>query len=123
MASPFAQVADVQDRLPSVTFDEVTTRQVGAFLRDASALVRRLVPTVDSDLASGDLDNDVVVLVVTQVVMRRMSASGIGVVSEQHPEYQYELSPDAARGLALTDEELSWLRPRSGGRAFSIVPR
>ena len=122
MAAPFAEPSAVAVQL-NTTFDEGTTAQVRTFLRHASALIRRVVPTVDSDLADGSLQQDLVEMVVTQVAMRRMASSGLGLLSEQYPEYQYTLSPDAARGFALTDEEESWLKPRSsGGRAFSIVP-
>ncbi|WHT21018.1 hypothetical protein N8J89_08105 [Crossiella sp. CA-258035] len=118
--TPLADFSEVQIRLGE-EFDDKLTAQVNAFLRDASAVVRRRVPTVDANLADGSLDRDTVVMVITQVVMRRMS--GIGLLSEQHPEYSYTLSPEAANGLALTDDEEALLRPPQSGRAFSIVPR
>lgn len=123
MATPYASVVDVATRLDT-TFENGEQAQVEAFLRDVSALIRSEVPDLDTRLAAGQADPDLVVGVVFQIIGRILSAAtggGVGVTSETHPEYAYTLSRAAIEGLELTAAELRKLRGRRSS-AFSIIP-
>lgn len=123
---PFATVEDLETRL-GVQYDETERGQVTALIDDVSALIRQARPSIDADIDAGLISAGVVLMVTCQVVARYMStvdSGGIGVRSEQHPEYGYTLTTAAANGLQLTQAELALLTPASQrSKAFSIMPR
>lgn len=123
---PFATVEDLEKRL-GVSYDDTERDQVQALIEDVSALIRQARPSIDADILAERISTDVVRMVTCQVVARYMStvdSGGIGVRSEQHPEYGYTLTNAAANGLELTPSELALLTPQSQQqKAFSIIPR
>ena len=123
---PFATVEDLEKRL-GVSYDDTERDQVQALIEDVSALIRQARPSIDADILAERISTDVVRMVTCQVVARYMStvdSGGIGVRSEQHPEYGYTLTNAAANGLELTQSELALLTPQSQRhKAFSIMPR
>lgn len=100
--------------------------QVATLCGDVSGLIRSRRPLVDSWIADGSLPSAIVVAIAAQVVARvltTITTGGVGVRSETHPEYAYELTASAAAGLNLTKAELAALTPLSGrSRPFSIQP-
>ncbi|GAA2774069.1 Gp19/Gp15/Gp42 family protein [Saccharopolyspora taberi] len=123
---PFATYEDLEVRL-GVQYDDAERPQVEALITDVSALIRQARPSIDADIEAERISADVVRMVTCQVVARYMStvdSGGIGVRSEQHPEYGYTLTTAAANGLELTQSELALLTPVSQrSKAFSIMPR
>jgi hypothetical protein len=122
---PFVTVEDLEQRL-GVQYDDTERLQVEALIGDVSALIRQARPSIDADIAASVISADVVRMVTCQVVARYMStvdSGGIGIRSEQHPEYGYTLTTAAANGLELTRSELALLTPQSQRyKAFSIMP-
>lgn len=123
---PFATYEDLEVRL-GVQYDDAERPQIEALITDVSALIRQARPSIDADIEAERISADVVRMVTCQVVARYMStvdSGGIGVRSEQHPEYGYTLTTAAANGLELTQSELALLTPVSQrSKAFSIMPR
>lgn len=121
----FATVEDLEQRL-GVQYDDTERAQVEALIGDVSALIRQAHPSIDTDIAAGVVSADVARMVTCQVVARYMStvdSGGIGIRSEQHPEYGYTLTDASANGLQLTRAELALLTPQSQRhKAFSIMP-
>jgi hypothetical protein len=108
------------------TFDDATHIQVAMLCDDVSAMIRARRPLIDTWIAAGSLPERVVSAVACQVVSRVLTTTatgGVGLRSETHPEYSYELTSSAAAGLNLTKAELALLTPLSGReRPFSIQP-
>ena len=106
---------------PGAELDQVT-----AFCADVSALIRSRRPLIDQWIADGDISADTVVAVACQVAARAMTSAntgGVGIRSEQHPEYSYELTSSTAAGLNLSNRELAMLTPPGfRNRPFSIFP-
>lgn len=121
----FVDPSDVALRLGRI-FTDQELFQVGALCDDVSGIIRARRPQIDTWIADGDLPQATVVAVACQVVARVLTTvdlGGVGIVSETHPEYAYELSQAAAAGLRLTQDELDLLTPVTGRRrAFSIQP-
>ncbi len=123
--SPLVTPADVGERL-GVTYVDPELTQVTALCRDVSALIRSRRPLIDQWIAEGQIDSDTVVAVAVQIVARALtsiSTGGVGVRSEQHPEYSYELTSSTAAGLNIGNRELAMLTPFGfRNRPFSIFP-
>lgn len=128
MAAPLCTPDDVADRL-GVSYEQggAEYRQVEVFCGDVSALIRARRPLVDTWIADGQIDPDLVVGIAAQAVARLLTTAatgGVGLRGETHPEYSYELTASAAAGLNLTKAELTNLTPAAGRqRPFSIIPR
>jgi hypothetical protein len=112
-----------------VTYEADMTEyvQVSKLCAAVSALIRARRPRIDTWLADGLIDDDLVRSIAVQVVARvlhTVTTGGVGVRSETHPEYSYELTSSAAAGLNLSKAELTALTPQAGReRPFSIIPR
>lgn len=128
MPAPLCTPGDIGDRL-GTTYEPGTPEfvQVESFCGDVSRLIRARRPQVDTWIASGEIDPDLVIGIAAQVVARMLttaSTGGVGLRGETHPEYSYELTASAAAGLNLTKAELTNLTPAAGRqRPFSIIPR
>lgn len=128
MPAPLCTPHDVGAWLgTSYTEDMAEYVQVSKLCAAVSALIRARRPRIDDWLADGLLDDDLVRAIAVQVVARQLttiSTGGVGVRSETHPEYSYELTASAAAGLNLSKAELTALTPLAGrDRPFSIIPR
>lgn len=128
MPAPLCTPDDVGAWLgTSYTEDMAEYVQVSKLCAAVSALIRARRPRIDDWLADGLLDDDLVRSIAVQVVARQLttiSTGGVGVRSETHPEYSYELTASAAAGLNLSKAELTALTPLAGrDRPFSIIPR
>lgn len=126
-AAPFISPYDVGIRVgASYISDTDEYVQVASLCEDVSGMIRARRPRIDQWIADGVLPESVVVAVACQVVARvltTVSTGGVGLRSEQHPEYSYELTASAAAGLNLTKAELALLTPDLGReRPFSIQP-
>lgn len=101
--------------------------QVSKLCAAVSALIRARRPQIDTWIASGQLEDDLVRSIAVQVVARNLTTiatGGVGLRAETHPEHSYELTASAASGLNLTKAELTALTPAAGReRPFSIIPR
>jgi hypothetical protein len=101
--------------------------QVAKLCGAVSALIRARRPQIDTWLAAGSIDDELVRSIAVQVVCRNLTTiatGGVGLRSETHPEHSYELTASAAAGLNLTKAELTALTPVAGrDRPFSIIPR
>lgn len=123
----FATHADVSAAWRTLTADEqaVATTQ----LEFASAVIRRYVDDVDTRIADGTLDADLVKHVAVAMVLRHMrNPEGLRSTSTQQAIDDYSETVTETRDQALsagsiylTDEELSLIAKR-GRRAFSIAP-
>lgn len=125
MSIPLCTPEDVALRL-GVRYEGDQYDQVLSYCVDVSALIRTRRPMLDRWLTTGALTVDLVRAVACQVVARVLttaSTGGVGLRSETHPEYSYELTSSAAAGLNLTKAEITSLTPRAGReRPFSIQP-
>ena len=123
--TPLIEPQDVADRL-GTEYEGAELVQVERLCTDVSALVRSRRPEVDAWLASGELDFDVLVAVCVQVVARALtsiSTGGVGIRSEEHPEYSYELTSSTASGLNISNRELQLITPEARrNRPFSVQP-
>jgi hypothetical protein len=123
--TPLLTPQDVAERL-GVTYEGAELVQVERLCADVSALVRSRRPDIDQWLGSGELNFDIVIAVCVQVVARALTSittGGVGVRSEEHPEYSYELTSSTASGLNLTNRELQSLTPPDRrNRPFSVTP-
>ena len=127
MAEPLCTPTDVSQTLGVEPYQGAELVQVQRLCQQVSGLIRQRRKRIDDWIAAGDIDPDVVVGVACQIVARvltTISTGGVGIRSEQHPEYSYELTASAAAGLNLTKAELALLTPAAGrARPFSIQPR
>lgn len=109
-----------------VEYEGTELAQVSALCDDVSALIRSRRPQVDQWIADGLLSADTVVAVAAQVVARALTSvttGGVGIRSEQHPEYSYELTSSTAAGLNLSNREFAMLTPPGlRNTPFSIFP-
>ena len=125
MADPLCTPLDGA-RLIGPLDDAQQQDQVEALCTDVSALIRARLPLIDQWIAGGAISVEVVRAIACQVVARVLTTTqtgGVGIRSEQHPEYSYELTASAAAGLNLTKAEIAALTPTVGrSRPFSIIP-
>lgn len=125
--APLCTPADIGAMLAR-TFTPATPEyaQVEWICGAVSDMIRARRPQIDQWIADGVLSASLVTSVACQVVARVLNTietGGVGVRSETHPEYSYELTASAAAGLNLTKAELALLTPDLGrAKAFSIMP-
>lgn len=106
-----ATADDVRDRLGRALTDSEAV-SAGAYLSQASALVRHRFPTVDARITAGDLSAELVAGVVADAVVRVLR-NPEGKVSEGVDDYSYRRSDATATGsLYLSAEEIALLTPR-----------
>jgi hypothetical protein len=118
----YATVDDVAVRLGRPITDSNEVAQVNAWLEDTEALIRARIPDLDEQVTSGALDEELVVLVECNAVIRKIKNPD-GKQNEKIDDYSYGLTAEAARGdLFLTDEEWDLLTPGSGNGAWTIRP-
>lgn len=126
MPAPLCTPADVAASLGVDAYEGTEQIKVAWWCARVSGMIRTRRKLIDQWMATGEVDPDVVLGVACQVVARvltTISTGGIGIRSEQHPEYSYELTASAAAGLNLTKAELALLTPAAGrARPFSIQP-
>jgi hypothetical protein len=126
MAAPFCTPRQVAEAAGEDPFEGAELEMAARQCRAVSAMIRSRRPLIDTWIADGDLDAELVLEVACQVVSRvltTLKTGGVGIRSEQHPEYSYELTASAAAGLNLTKAELVLLTPTAGRpRPFSIHP-
>jgi hypothetical protein len=123
MVTPYATADDVQDRWRPLSSDE--RRLAGVLALDATFLIRRRFPSVDTRLGSGDLDPHEVAAIVAGMVKRAMQGSENGPVTSQQDvagPFQRNLQYANPMGnLYLTAENIAQLSEGgSGRRAFSV---
>lgn len=128
MAESFATIIDLRahwPQLPSEDEDEATQK-----LKEASLKIRARYRDIDARITSGELDKDLVVLVVCRMVKRAMD------IPEDVPDNAQQLSFGAGSfqqsmtfrntdgALYLGREDLRDLAPQdSEGKFFNIMPR
>lgn len=126
MPAPLCTPAEVAESIGADAYDGAELAMVLRQCAAVSAMIRARRPLIDLWVAAGQVDPDIVLGIACQVVARvltTISTGGVGVRSEQHPEYSYELTSSAAAGLNLTKAELALLTPSAGRlRPFSIQP-
>ncbi len=108
MANPFATDADVAARWRPLTPNEATV--ASALLRDASALIRARFPGIDSQVANGAIDSDILVAVVSGIVKRALIAPNDGVSQESETAGPFAHSQSFAnplRNVFLTEAEMT----------------
>lgn len=124
--TPLVTPAEVAARLGVDVYDGAELVQVTRFCDDVSALMRSRRRELDQWISAGLVDADAVVAVAVQVVARALTSAttgGVGLRSEQFPEYAYELTASTASGLNLTNRELAMITPASErNRPFSVTP-
>lgn len=124
-SAPFCTPVEVAARIGQ-EWDDAEYTQVAMLCDDVSAMIRARRPRIDTWLATGAIPEGIVTAVACQVVARVLTTAatgGVGLRSETHPEYSYELTASAAAGLNLTKAELALLTPSAGReRPFSIHP-
>jgi hypothetical protein len=120
-----------------VTADDVISRwvgsnppdlvAVGAFIEDASTLVRFEFPDIeariDADLDDGGVPSEQVRLVIVRVVLRALRNPD-NVRSRSDGPFSTTYAGDNPGDLWLTDDERAMLsgQRRTGGRAFTVDP-
>lgn len=126
MAEPLCTPDDIAEMLGDDLYDDAELIQIEWLCRRVSGVIRSRRPLIDFWLAKNLIEADTVNAVACQIVARvrtTLNTGGVGLRSEQHPEYSYELTSSAAAGLNLTKAELGLLTPGVGRqRPFSIQP-
>jgi len=128
MAEPFATLEELKEHwrgLPEVDEDEAQQK-----LKEASLKVRNRFRDLDARIASGDLDRDMVVLVVCRMVKRAMDLpedvpENAGQISFGAGSFQQSMSFRNTDGaIFLGREDIRDLAPQdSEGEFFNIMPR
>jgi hypothetical protein len=105
--STYATVQDVQDRYEGTAPDG----RVQTYLNDAETMLRVQVAGLAGRAAAGDLDPELVRLVVVTAVLRHLR-NPEGYVSESDGDYSYSRGPAAASTgrVTFTADELAMLR-------------
>ncbi|MDN6439949.1 MAG: hypothetical protein L0K27_10820 [Corynebacterium nuruki] len=106
----YATSEDVADRLGGIALAESEGRKVARFLRTAHTRLRRLDPTLDTRVATGQVDALAVGDVLVEAVYRAVEDDRIGwrVRSEGWPEATTEFdTSQSERGVFFTDDELA----------------
>jgi hypothetical protein len=117
--APFATPADVSELWRPLSLQEAAV--AAARLLMVSALIRQLVPTVETRISSGSLDPDVVKLIAVDAVRRAMENPSEGVRSRTQTVGPFSESvtyTDAGQaGVWLSDAEVALLRGSAGATA------
>lgn len=118
----YATVKDVSDRLGRPIVDAEEVQQVNSWIRDATAIILSRIPDLAERVNAGDLDPDVVTMVVANAVERKVKNPD-GKQNERIDDYSYGLSEDSAKGsIFITDSEWELLHGTTTDGAFSIIP-
>jgi hypothetical protein len=123
MAAPFATPGDVAARWRPLTAAELVIAT--ALLGDASALLRSRFPGIDAQVANGNLDAAIPLLVVAGMVKRALIAPDEGVTSESESAGPYNHSQTFAnplRNVFLTAADLVLIQgyiPAGGSHRFA----
>lgn len=118
--APLAAVGDVVGQYGTLTAAQEGL--TGWLLRAASKMVRARFPLVDTQLAAGRLDPDVVALAVTNMVLRVLRNPG-GLKSETVGPFSRTYDTSAAAGLlAITEQEAAMLTPTPAAAETGFVP-
>lgn len=80
MADPFATAQDVADRWRPLNEQEMSRAKLLAY--DSSALIRARFPGIDAQVANGQVDRDILQIVVAGMVKRAMIAPSDGVTQD-----------------------------------------
>lgn len=114
----FATRADVEAAWRPLTTAELAI--IDSRLGFISAIIRSQVRAVDSRIAAGTLDAELVKHIAVEAVLRNLRNPD-GKAEEQIEDYRYKRDPALSAGsLYLTDAELDLLGQKRG--AFSITP-
>lgn len=122
----YANVSDVSKRLgrPITSADEVG--QVNAWLTDVELKIKGRIPTLDALVTAGDIDEDAVVSVESNAVVRKMqNPEGLRQVTTSVDDASVTKIRDRVLSdgeLRITDEEWEMLTPSGSAAAFSITP-
>ncbi|MFE2994270.1 hypothetical protein ACFXG4_04970 [Nocardia sp. NPDC059246] len=123
MATPLFELTDVQ-AISGETFVDPEIAQVERFVRMASARMRSKVSGLDSRIAAGTLDADIVIGIGVDMVLRALATvrRGIDVTRTEYPEISTQYAQDHYGSLLyLTDAELAdLLDTPTDGDAFTI---
>lgn len=115
----YATPDDVADRLGR-DLDDSEIRLVQTRLEDVELLIKSRVSDLDSKVASGEIDLDLVVMIEAEAILR-LIRNPEGYTSETDGNYSYQISKDVASGrLSLLDNE--WWRLGVGRGIYSIAP-
>ncbi|MEV6897454.1 hypothetical protein [Amycolatopsis sp. NPDC051372] len=130
MATSYATAADVASRL-TVEFTDAEKTQAAQLIRYASAIMRKRLADVgtnlDTGIATGTIEPDLAEAVCVDVVTQAVTVKQ-GVKSEAHPEYTIVFQDATDAGYDLTDRQIELLTPVAEsadavrGKAFSIHP-
>lgn len=97
MGTPYATASDVAARWRPLSDADIA--RAGVLAGDASALLRAEFPGLDSQIASGAVDADVVTIVVANMVKRAMLAPADGISQESEGVGPYSHSQSYANPL------------------------
>lgn len=126
MAEPFATIEDLRSHwpdLPAEREDEATQK-----LKEASIIIRGLYSGIDAKIASGQVDAEILTLIVCRMVKRALLASindveGIASRNETAGGVSMGFSFSNPNGnLYLTKDDKNLLGGGRRGKAFMIVP-
>lgn len=123
MADPFADSSDIAARWRPLSPAEAD--QADVLCVDASALIRARFPGVDSQVTSGQVDGDILTIVVAGMVRRAMVAPAEGVASQSESAGPFARSRTFANPLGnvfLTAADLTLIlgyQPSAGSHRFA----
>jgi hypothetical protein len=123
MATPFATSADVAARWRPLTAAEQTVADT--LVGDASALIRARFPGIDASIAAGNLDPDIVKMVVAGMVKRALVAplDGVSQQSEGTGPYSHsETFANPMRNVFLTAADMVLIegyKPKAASQRFA----
>lgn len=113
MAVPLADPADLAAMWRPLSAAEETVAE--SLVQVASALIRRKLPSIDTWIADGTLDNSIVLYVVTEMIKAAVEfgdrPAGAKSVSESMGPFTIAVTYDAVGRLSLTDDLLALLAP------------
>lgn len=115
----YATVEDVESRFTRELTDEERTL-VQSRLEDVEAVILTRIPDLDEKVASGALNEQVIVMVESEAVLRVLR-NPEGFSQETDGNYSYSMSATNAPGrILILPEEWVWLGLRRG--IFTIRP-
>lgn len=115
-----ATVADVESRWRPLTAEQLPVAL--ALLGDASRVLRARQPDLDTRIAAGTLDGQLVAGVVARAVLRVLRNPD-GKVQESIDDYAFRRADAVADGLLYVDPgDLALVGDDSPGAAFGITP-
>jgi hypothetical protein len=116
----YAEAKDVEDRFIR-PLDTDEQRVVGTRLNDAERMIKRRVPDLDAQIVAGTIDQDDVVMIEADMVLR-LIRNPDGYTSETDGNYSYTISQQVSSGkLEVLPDEWDLLGIKTGG-IYSIRP-